>query len=205
MFGLAAIAAVASMAFVGASSATAESSLLCLNDTATLTPTAVECNEPMTVHFVTTEKAKLLTPGITVECDVLVAGEVLLGLVTNGPVLIHVATTGLVYSNCTATCTVTTVKGGIISVLKEGNELAKVTGSNTFEVKVVCGEVINCQYTAENLIGHGLGPLVAGTGGKGHVTFFEKSVASLPGGIVCPSTAKLDALFQSLVPLYVRS
>lgn len=210
MLGLAAIAAVAAMALVGATSAMAESSLLCTKDTK-LVPTAAECEEPSAVHFISVDEngnlahASLLTEflgsKITIECNALIAGTVLKGLVTNGPVVIHVPNTeGLVYSNCLGGCAVTVEEGGLINVLKTGPELSEVTG-NGFKVKVVCFG-IKCVYSSTNLKGHGLGPLEPGTNGLGHVDYKAAPVTKLSG--ICPETALLDALFKSLTPLYVR-
>ncbi len=209
MLGLVAIAAVAAMAFVGASLAMAESSLLCSKDTV-LTPTAGECQEPSTVHFISVngngELAHIIRltevggTSISIECDLLIQGTVLTGLVTNGPVKIHVAAAGLVYSNCLNGCTFTTEEGGVLEILKDGVELFQVSGTG-FKVKTVCFG-IKCVYSIQGSLGHGLGPLEEGTNGLGHVTYTEQAIQKISG--VCPETMLLDALFKSLTPLYVR-
>jgi hypothetical protein len=56
ILGLAAVAAVAAMALMGVSSAMANSTQLCENDTKTDPPAAGECKEPMTVHFISVDK-----------------------------------------------------------------------------------------------------------------------------------------------------
>jgi hypothetical protein len=220
MFGLAAVAAVAAMAFVGASSAMAGNSLLCLNDTVAEAPTATACNSPTTVHYLTVKvtldengeelttdaKSALLASGFpTVECEILIAGDVLdQTLVTNGPVRVQVLE--LNYSSCNNGCTVTVKELGTILILRTAVELASVTGDN-FKVKLNC-PFFECDYNASNLTGHGLGPLKGDTGGKGHVTYtaqeanLEQDLFSPFGS--CPAHSFLDALFQSLVPVYIR-
>ncbi len=215
---LTAVAVFAAMAFVGVTSASASDSLLCTNDTTGLNPTAAECNEPSTIHFLTVSvtlnakgeeitadtKGTLLNGVLNVKCEALLSGEVLKGLVTAGPVVVHVPAASLVYSNCTFGCTVTVLSGGLLKVLMKAAELSEVTGEG-FMVRVDCFGFFDCDYDASGLIGHGLGPLEADTGKKGHVTYSENLVnllENLSGG--CPATAKLDALFQSLTPLYVR-
>lgn len=196
MFGLAAVAAVAAMAFVGATSAMAEPTQLCTNDV----PAA--CVEPMEVHFTSVNskgesaKATLLSV-VNVECNVLILGTVVLGL--SNPVKITVATAGLVYTNCGG-CTVTTLKGGTITVLRLGVELADINGSG-FEVKVSCAGFINCVYGAENLTGHGLGPLKAAPNGT--VSYVKSPVKKISGAL-CPETSTLDGVFLPLVPIYIR-
>ncbi len=214
---LTAVAVFAAMAFVGVTSASASDSLLCTNDTTVLNPTAAECGEPSTVHFLTVTvtlsggvettadtKGTLLNSTLNVKCEALISGEVLKGLVTGGPVVVHVPAASLVYSNCTFGCTVTVLSGGLLKVLMTAAELSEVFGEG-FVVEVNCFGFFDCDYNASGLVGHGLGPLEADTGKKGHVTYSENVVNllnNLSGG--CPATAKLDALFQSLSPLYVR-
>ncbi len=218
MLGLAAIAAVAAMAFVGASSAMAESSLLCTLDSV-LNPTGEQCTGlnakkevvPVSaVHYISVNEkgelahatllSEILETPIRIECNALIQGEVLTGLVSNGPVVIHVPKTGLVYSNCLGGCAVTVEEGGLLFVLKTGVESSEVSGTG-FKVKVVCFGV-KCVYESKGLIGAGSGPLVAGTNSLGHVTYAGAPVEIVSG--VCPKFSLLDALFKSLTALYVR-
>jgi hypothetical protein len=189
--------AIAAIALIGAASATAESTQLCENDA----KTPAECKEPMSLHYVSKEKAVIKTSVLTTECDVLYAAEPLLGLVTNGPVILHVTAEGLVVSNCTNSCTIKTLKGGLTEELKEGEELASVK-STGFELEVSCSGLINCVYGSEGLIGHVLGPLV--TGDNGHVTYNEALVKKVKG-FLCPNEARMTMLLISLLPAYIRS
>jgi hypothetical protein len=204
MFGLAAIAAVAAMAFVGATSASASSTLLCSSLTTGLTPNAAECNSPSELHFVSVGKAVLLTPNINVECNALIQSTR-----TSAALAAPVTFNGtLKYESCSSGCTVKQVKEGTISILKTAPELADVTATG-YVVNVNClfGS-LNCDYDATNLVGHGLGADVAGTEGKGHVTYSGNVVNAkekLGGFIGCPTVSELDALFQSLTSLYIRA
>jgi len=203
MFGIAAIAAVAAMAFIGASTASAGSTLLCTKNTVSLTPSAAECAAPTSVHYESVGKGTLLNSTINVECNILISGTAAAGLVTNGPVAIAVAIAGLKYTNCSNFCTATTLEGGTILVLKTGVELATVTGDK-FRVRLNC-PLFDCDYNAAGLVGHGL----AGEGGLSHVTYtaqkvnLETDLASPFGS--CPAVGLLDALFRSLTPVYIRA
>lgn len=195
MFGLAAIAAVAAMAFVGASSAMAGSTSLCKEASSELAcPTGQQASA---VHFFA-EDAELLTPDIIVQCDALFSGT------TANPLGAPLVFTGhLVYTSCNNLCSVTEESEvATIETLKTGSETATVTGSG--EVRVSCGVVINCVYNGNGLVGHGLGP--AETGGNGSVIFEEAPVERTGGiGLICPPEAALDAEFVSLTKLWLRS
>lgn len=195
MLSVAAVTAVMGMALIGASSATAETGALCGTD-----PAGAACPTPLThVHY-TASAAKLITPILTVTCEALYLGDALQGLAS--PIVIHGHFT---YSNCNNSCTATEVStSALVEVLKEGTELAKVTGEG--KVHVVCGlNVINCTYTGEGLVGHGLGGLKTTAAEKGHVTFSGAKVKNEAGGILCPEEAKLTALFESLAKEYIAS
>src|SRR5262249_4119350 len=105
MLGLAALAALLAMAFVGASSAMAESTALCSADIETEEEESAgsiknEC-EVTHVHETSVGKGKLLSSSLNVECDVLFLGEV---VATGSPLRIE---GNFTYSNCNAGCTAT--------------------------------------------------------------------------------------------------
>lgn len=205
MFGLTAIAAIAAMAFLGATSAMAENTALCNIDAAS--EPSEECPEANLVehvHFETQklengvlvpQKGKLLTGtfGVTVECVALFLGNVVSPFLGSPLEL----TGNLSYSSCGGGCSVTELSsGGTILVLKEGHELASVRGDG-FRVLVNCGlGVLHCVYNGNGLVGHGLGPLLSSH--NGHVTFSDATVTKDTGGILCPPTSKLDADFLPL-------
>jgi hypothetical protein len=187
MFGLAAIAALLAMAFVGASSAMAETTGLCSSEI------GEGCEEITHVHETTLAgaKGKLLTSIVNVECDVLFLGDTTSGapLVVEG---------NFTYTNC-GSCTVEEVGGGvIIEVLKEGHETAKVTGEG--EVHVNCSG-LNCTYNGEGLVGTGKGPLLSSET-NGSVVITEQ-VAKKVSGLFCPSTSKLDITTTPLEATYI--
>jgi len=188
MLGLAAIAALMAMAFIGASSAMASNTALCGVDQGT-------CASPNThVHETSTVKARLLASP-EVQCDVLFLGEVgALG----APQVIE---GNFTYTNCGSGCSVSEEGGpSVIEVLKEGHETAKVTGEG--EVHVNCFG-INCYYNGEELLGTGKGPLLS-TAANGEVDITNQTVKKVKG-IFCPSTGKLDINTTPLSATYISS
>jgi len=203
MSGLAVVATMA-LAVIGASSATAGSTLLCTKNTVSLTPTAAECAAPTAVHYVSVGKVTLLNNVFNLECNALLTGTVLSKLVTNGPISISVAAAGLGYSSCSGFCAWAALEGGTVLILKTGVELATVTGDG-FRVRLNC-PLFDCDYNWAGLAGHGL---AQGSEGKSHVTYQNAATNLLtdlasPFGS-CPTGTFLDALFQTLTPIYIRS
>jgi hypothetical protein len=191
MFGLAALAALLAMAFVGASSAMAEKTTLCSTDES---PCEI-ANVISHVHETSVGKAKLLSSLLNVECDVLFLGDTVAK--TSAPLVIEGSFT---YSNCNNSCTATEENGPAeIEVLKEGHEKSKVTGEGL--VHLVCGAFINCRYNGEGLIGTGKGPLLSAQA-NGEVSISEAET-NKESGSLCPSTAKLDITTTPLTPVYL--
>lgn len=200
------VATLATMAFVIAPSAMAEgSTLLCEN------ASPAECSPNSHLHFLSVNsegtadgKGKLLAGSNTVECNLLVLGDVI-GILLSSPVQVLV---DLTYTNCNLGCSVASPAGGsphgIFDFLRLGSEgLADVKWLG-IQFKMTCPFVFTCDYNSENLVGHGL-PF--GSAGKGHITFVESTVSlesKLAGPFNCPTTKALDLLLQSLTPLYVR-
>ena len=210
MLGLAAVAALMAMAFIGSSSAMANNgTALCEID-----PLMEEagkhldlCPEGFLVDHVHEEtlegaKGKLLSSVLNIECTVLFLGDVLTAgwLATNpNPLVISGKFT---LSNCNSGCTATEENGpGEIKIVKEGHELAKVTFKYLWHL--VCSGFINCRYTGTGLTGHGLGPLLSELE-TGDVLIAEQTIAK-ESGTFCPSTAKLDLDFHPLEPVYIGS
>jgi len=199
MLGLAALAALMAMAFVGASSAMAENTALCSVDESP----CEAANRVTHIHETTLSgsKATLLNSISNVLCDVLFLGDVLSASLAN-PLIISGTFT---YTNCVDEkpnpCTATEESGPAeIKVLREGTELAKVTGEGL--VKVVCSG-ISCKYNGENLIGHALGPL-SSTELNGQVDTNEATTKKV-SGLLCPSTSKLDITVTPLEKVYISS
>jgi hypothetical protein len=187
MFGLAALAALMAMALVGASSAMAELTTLCSEDNNKCTPITH-------VHEESVGHAKLLSSFATVECEALFLGDTLNSGEGN-PLIIH----GTFAYSCLNGCTAEEENGPAeIKVLKEGTELATVTGEGL--VHVVCG--LNCRYNGVGLKGHALGALKAANG-KGEVTISGATV-NKESGTFCPSTSKLDITTEPLTATYIK-
>jgi hypothetical protein len=140
MFGLAALAALMAMAFVGGSSAMAESTQLC---TTAATHT----------HEVSVSKMKFLAGAITVECDALFLSTEVFSL--GAPQII---TGNFIYTNC-GSCTFTEENGPAeILVLKTGHETASVAGE--WLTHLNCSG-LNCRYIGEGVVATGKGSLLS--------------------------------------------
>jgi hypothetical protein len=222
MLGIAALAALTAMALVGASSAMAtESTQLCKVDRDIEGKTEA-CASPTThVHFhdplalLHAESFGLL---VDILCEALFLSSVggVLGLGTApSPQVIHGSFT---YSgphkaggpcinmkkdggteNCQSVTEVGT-PGGLLSILREGLELATVTGSE-FEVLVECAG-LHCIYKAEGLKGHALGPLLFKPETNGNVTITNQPVQKV-SGFLCPTTSKLTTTQLPLEKIYL--
>src|SRR5262249_35407352 len=185
MLGLAALAALLAMAFVGASSAMAEKTVLCSNDSET------SCTAVTSVHETSVGKAKLLaTP--RVECDVLFestsVGEEAAPQVIEG----H-----FTYTNCGCTVRERAGTTASLEILKEGHETASVVGEALVEVN--CFGIV-CTYKGEGLKGTAKGPLLS-TETNGEVNLSEQEVRG--SGSFCPSRGKLDIKTTPLSATYI--
>ena len=192
MLAVAAVTAIGAMGFVGASPATARTTALCeINES----PCLAEVEH---VHFVDSA-ARLLTNVLTITCEALFLGDVL-GLVTNGPVLVHGSFT---YSNCNNGCTFTDLHGGLLLMLRTAANLGEATGDG-FEIILHCAGVIECEYDLQGLVGHVLGAELPAT--SGHISISQQSLHRTGNpltNLICPEPAKLDVDFESLEDLYL--
>jgi hypothetical protein len=195
MFGLAALAALMAMAFAGASSAMAEETTLCSNDSTS------SCSVVTHVHETTlagsSNQATLLSSVINVKCDVLFLGDTLGE--QGSPLLIHGHFT---YSGCNNSCVVTEESASsLIEVKKTSHETAKVTGNG--EVRVHCGFFINCVYNGTGLEGTSRGPLLALTEKTNGETTLSGQETNRVSGF-CPEEAFLDITTTPLSATYVK-
>jgi hypothetical protein len=202
MLGLAALAALMAMAFVGASSAMAEATELCGSDPGTGATEVCGSNQEAVTHVhETTETGQpglLLSSVVEIKCTVLFLGDTV--GTTSNPLEIKGKFT---YSGCEtasgSACTVSeTSAESTLKVLKTAHELGEVAGSG--EVNAHCGFLINCTYNGEGLNGHVLGPLLS-TSTNGQVRIEEQTTHRVSG--VCPETAKLDLLTTPLEAVYL--
>jgi hypothetical protein len=202
MFGLAAVAAVAAMALVGATSAMATSTQACSNDTANAAPTATECGRVTSSHFESVGHLKLVTKAgfvtVTIECDALLAATLPNTLAS--PLTTSTAT--LTYSNCLNGCSATVIANGSVSTLNTSvaNETSDVTAAG-FEVLAECSG-LHCVYDAVSLVGKGLGPLKTASGFD-EVTYTNAEAHKVEGTL-CPETSKLSGVFRDLTKTYLR-
>jgi hypothetical protein len=196
VFCLAAIAAIAAAAFIGASSASALSTQLCNELSA-----GAGCAAPTTsVHLVSTEAVKLLNSTLEIQCEVLFASTSLGALGTPSQSIIgHFTYTGC--KTAVGNCSMLEVSSEAkLSVEKIGAELAKVTGQ--WEVLILCSGFIHCVYNGTGLLAEAKGsdPTSATAG---HITSREQTVNKVKGSL-CPATTKLDLLLATLSPIYIR-
>ena len=188
MLGLAALAALLAMAFVGASSAMAGNTQLCSSEA---------CGTAVThVHETTLSgaKATLLSSVINVTCDVLFLGDT---LGEGAPLVIH---GNFTYTNCNSgNCTVAEESAdSLIEVLRTGHETSSVTGEG--EVNVHCGFFINCTYNGEGLESTGKGPLLSSET-NGEVSLSGQETSRVSG--FCPESAFLDIRTTPLSATYI--
>jgi len=205
MFGLAAIAAVAAMAFVGATSASATSTVLCLEhnvSTGLLCPAGKERTH---VHAILAkgEVGRLLSP-ISVLCLGVLIESIPLGLAVNGPQVIHTAGTvekepGLAFTGCGTgsahdNCKVTVEELPLSHLLKTGLDqgiLLNLSG----RTRLVCSNIgINCVYDLEGS---------EFTAAANHLTAEETPTVELGGKFFCPDEGFLDGLLENLLPTYI--
>lgn len=195
MLGLAALAAVMTMAFVGATSAMAETTGLCMVDESS----CATANLVTTVHAASVGKLKLLTSLGTVECSSLFSGSV---QETGAPMVV---TGKYTYTTCAlgeTSCTLAEENGpSIIKILKEGHETATVTGETLLHL--VCGKTIDCTYNTAGTKGTAKGPLLA-TQEYGEIILAEQTLTK-EAGLLCPKTTKLDVTSSPLTAAYITS
>ena len=200
MLGLTVVVALMAMAFVGASSATAESTALCTEMVSQ--NVGEECPAAKRIHVVhevtlTGEKGKILSSALNIECDVLFEGTVISANNLGNPLEISGE---FEYANCNNGCTVQEAPPTEIRVLKLGHETADVTIE--WLITVACAGFISCRYNGVGLVGTGAGPLLSTNLANGHVIFSEKTL-NKENGALCPSTAKLDLNLHPLIPTYI--
>lgn len=206
MFGLAALAAVAAMAFVGASSASAS------NNTALCSANENPCSEAnqlKSLHMALTPSTvgKLLNSTANVLCLTVLANGTVLGLGTapNGQ-QIHVTEFNI--NGCGTdsghnNCTVTATELPLLDLLNEGGNvgvLSALSGKTNIKCTIFGFIKIDCTYD-----GSGLEFEVEG-GATGGMLTAEKSPASLiAGGGLCPEESFLDGLLQALGAAYITT
>jgi hypothetical protein len=188
MFGLASIAVIVAMAFVGASSAMATNTVLCkANELVCAAPNVYTGHvEALSTH------ALLKASGIEILCKhSLILGEAL-GLAN--PLIIHVSE--LTFKECDGTVNVLD-KTGLIKVLKTAPNLASGTAEG-FEVLAERFGV-HCVYGGVAEGAHGLGSASATS--EASIVAKEIELKKLAGGFFCAGTSRWTATYTVKLPL----
>jgi hypothetical protein len=193
MFGLAALAAVAAMAFVGATSASATfDTQLCKVDSGLL------CSEPQThVHNVLVPgTVGELLAGIDVLCLGVLAENEALGL--GKPQVIH--TTTLTFSGCGtgslhSNCTVTVQEQPLSHLLKTGVN-AGVLVNLSGRTRLQCTGGIDCVYDLAGSEFEANGEILVAN---------ETPTTELGGKLFCPNEGFLDGELETLLETYIKS
>lgn len=196
MLGLAAIAALGLMAFVGAG--TASATKLCTNSGCTSIYPEVETIHA-TLESGTSAKLTDTSGNVIATCT----SSTVHGFTSNNNtgatwVTGNVATAGLTWGGCNQPTA--TTEGGAIDIMWTSGTSGAVRGTG-FEVTVeIFG--ISCTYSA--LEGTELGTI---TGGEAPTLKIETVVSKKTGGFLCPSTAGWDAAYIVTAPhaLFVGS
>jgi len=194
MFGLAALAAVAAMAFVGATSASAETSTqLCKAHTG-LTCGAGDAVTSHHMVLASGTVGKLLS-NITVLCLSILIGAEPLGLGT--PQSLH--TTSFEFTGCGTSsthnnCTVSVQELPLADLLKTGLDEGVLTFTSG-RVRTQCPNLgQDCVYDGEGM--------QFAVGGQ-HLTAEETAATELGGKFFCPEEGFVDGLFETLTDTYV--
>jgi hypothetical protein len=194
--GFAAFAALMAMAFLGASSAMAGNTQLCMADES---PCAA-ANVIAHVHEETVAgaPATLLTSLGNVTCNALFLG-LTLGL--GAPLVIH---GNFTYTGCLRngnSCTVTEVSTSWLNeVLRTAAETADVTGGG--EVNIHCGIFIQCTFVFEGVKSTAKGPLLSAPNGE------VSGQSQLPNKVVggfCPGGSLLHIRTTPLLATYIST
>jgi hypothetical protein len=193
MFGLAAVAVVAAMAFVGATSASATDTQLCK------VHTGLTCGEgdAVTSHHMVLASGSIgkLLGAINVLCLSILIEATPLGL--GNPQSIH--TTSFTFTGCGSgsthsNCTVTVPEQPLADLLKTGLEEGVLVFTNG-QLRTQCSNMgIDCLYDGEGM---------EFTVGGQHLTAEETPVRELGGKFFCPNEGVVDGLFETLTDTYV--
>ncbi len=191
-FGLAAVAAMAAMAFVGATSASATNTQLCKAHT------GLTCGagNAVTSHHMVLASGTIgkLLGATNVLCLGILIEATPLGL--GSPQSIH--TTSFPFTGCGSTsahnnCTVTVPEQPLANLLKTGLDEG-VLAFTSGQLRTVCANIgIDCLYDGEGM---------EFTVGGQHLTAESTPVTELGGKFLCPDEGLIDGLFETLTDTY---
>ncbi len=203
MLGLAALAALMAMAFVGASSAMATTQLCKVDESLCAAGNAVTHLHEETLWG---SPALLLNGLGNVLCTVLFLSTWI------DPLQLFQRTLGnFTYTNCVKHKIFGGTEGCTVTELNEPAEITVVKGSHETafvllrgEVLALCGKSLHCVYNSEGLEATAKGPLLS-TETNGEVTLSEQTMNKV-SGTLCPKTAKLDIKVTPLPdPVYIST
>src|SRR5262245_9587985 len=161
MFGLTALAAVAAMAFIGATSASAEkNTALCKTHTSLLCPAGDVWKAGELIHLLNEGVGKLLSSLITVLCLLVLVSAESLGL-TEAPTPLPVHGT-ISFSGCGSTsahdnCTATVEEQPLSHLLKTGLDAGTLLALNG-RTRLICEDLtifkidIDCKYDTTGIL-----------------------------------------------------
>ncbi len=203
MFGLAAVAAVAAMAFVGATSASAISTQLCNSHTA-LTCGAGQGSTTISMNNAHDGVGFLLTDLVDVLCLTVSGSGTPLALKENKPQEIHI--THLLFTNCGtksahSNCQITVLELPLANLTKTGLDTGTLEGTNGLTL-VNCDNIdifgidIHCIYDATGL---------TFSVGAQHLTASntQVNVAGGDSGDLCPEESFIHGLLHTTANRYV--
>jgi hypothetical protein len=209
MFGLAGIAAVAAMAFVGATSAMATSTVLCDEHVEAKCPAG---HELASVHAVNTAGTVgiLLNSTADVLCLNVLVQAASLGLAA--PLQLHPSVfsitgcgTTSAHNNCTVTVENTAeLPLPLFLLLRTALNVGTLSVDGGFtRVKCTIGGFIkiDCTYSGNELSFSAAG--AGGTNGNGMLTASNSPASLVKGNGLCPETSSLDGLLEPLVATYI--
>lgn len=188
-------AAIVATALIGASSASATTTVICKEN-------VLVCPESKQIVLAGMQllatNTKLVSSLGTVKCEFASLKAEILHLAS--PLQLHLKE--LSYTNCklgVAKCKVETTHFGLPHLLKTGTNLGEfldeASGGFLTQVHIECGSSLDCEYKWESLVGHAVGSQEGGVAGS--IEYLGKAL-KMAGGILCPSTAELDAAFSVL-------
>ncbi len=193
--GLALIMSITAMALIGASPASATSTVICTKD-------VLVCPEANLVvlkeiHFLAMDPTVVSSFG-TVLCKLgLIQVEV---LHLASPLQVHLKEFKL--TECTfgkTACAVTQTHLGLPHLLKTGTNLGEfldLEKENLFtQVRIVCEPALSCEYKWESLVGHTVGTQSASLAGS---IKYSGNILKTVGGFLCPKESKLNATYVDL-------
>jgi hypothetical protein len=197
MFGLATVAAVAAMAFVGATSASAGSTAICTAHTGLL---CAAQNVATSGHYVLRAgTVGQLLAAIDVLCLGVLVDATMLGLAS--PQMVH--SLSLSFTGCGTgsghnNCTVTTPAGQqpLFHLLKTGLDQGLLTALSG-QKRLVCSNIgLDCLYDAAGMEFEAAG---------GNIIANETPVEELGGKFFCPDEGLLDGELEGLTRAYILS